>query len=175
MQLDGLGGGRLVSHAPVDTMERIVIEHPHANPAYESLEARYLYMSLGSVTGISSPPVGYQRVDLATGEKQQWFAPLHTYCEEVVVVPKETTATTGRDTHSKDKDKDNDHDSDSDGSNKEDAVWVLASMFDAVRERACVGVFDGERMQDGPVATVWLHHALPHSLHGSFVSRTFLD
>ena len=154
----------MASHAPVDTMAQIVIEHPHANPAYEGLEARYLYMSLGSVTGISSPPVGYQRVDLVTGEKQQWFAPLHTYCEEVVVVPKKTAtaATTGQNNHNKD-------------GNKEDAVWVLASMFDAVSERACVGVFDGERMQEGPVATVWLHHALPHSLHGSFVDQTFLD
>ena len=53
-----------------------------------------------------------QRLDLATGQTQRWLAPEHTYCEEVVVVPKEGP---------------------SDAPAREDAVWVLASMFDAVR------------------------------------------
>jgi all-trans-8'-apo-beta-carotenal 15,15'-oxygenase len=167
VELGGRGGGRLVSHAPVASMEQTVIEHPHASPEYESRETRYVYMSLGSVTGLSSPPVGYQRLDLVTGDKQQWFAPLHTFCEEVVIVPKKSAAgtTSSADNHS---DKHTDRDN-------EDKVWVLASMFDAVREQSCVAIFDGEQLQAGPVSTVWLHHALPHSLHGSFTEQTFLD
>ena len=31
----GGGGARLISHAPVATMEQMVIEHPHTNPLLE--------------------------------------------------------------------------------------------------------------------------------------------
>jgi hypothetical protein len=36
---------------------------------------------------------GYLRLDLQTGEKQEWLAPMHTYCEEVVVVQKKKNKT----------------------------------------------------------------------------------
>ena len=82
---------KLVSHVPVKGMENTVVEHPHINPNYEGKVVRYLYFSLGSQTGVSSPPLGYMRLDLLTGEKQEWYAPQHTYCEEVVIVPKHST------------------------------------------------------------------------------------
>ena len=84
---------------------------------YETLPVRYLFMSLGSTEGVSSPPLGYLRLDLLTGERQEWFAPEHTYCEEVVILPK-----------AKDEKKLSDV-----NSQNEDDVWMLASMFDAVR------------------------------------------
>jgi all-trans-8'-apo-beta-carotenal 15,15'-oxygenase len=69
-------------------MELMIIEHPHGNPEYEGSPMRYLFMSLCGDEGVSSPPVGYLRLDVVTGNKQEWYAPLHTFCEEVVVVPK---------------------------------------------------------------------------------------
>lgn len=186
--------GELISHSPVAGMEDTIVEHPHINPLFEGRPVRYMYMSLGSVEGISSPPLGYMRLDLLTGEKQEWFAPLHTYCEEVVVVPKkemqdrfdqlqlelqrkiqkrsssggevpEGSTNTGEPCP--------DELNALVSSIQEDAVWILATMFDAPRNRSCVGIFDGGRLGDGPVSTVWLDHPLPHSLHGTFVSTPF--
>lgn len=70
-------------------------------------------------------------MDVKTGEKQEWRAPLHTYCEEVVVIQKKT----------------NKHDRKEEEA--EDDVWVLGSMFDAVKNKACVGIFDGLDLAKG--------------------------
>lgn len=138
----------LLRHAPADNMEGITIEHPHINPLIEGERARYLWMSLGSTANISSPPVGYLRYDTLTKERQIWYAPLHTYCEEIVVVPK---AAEKRE------------------DSQEDDVWLLCTAFASCKGRSCVYVFDGKAVDKGPVATVWLAHRLPHSLHGCFV------
>jgi carotenoid cleavage dioxygenase-like enzyme len=128
-------------------MEQTIIEHPHIHPLYEGHPVRYMFMSAGSRIGVSSPPLGYLKLDLLTDEQQVWYAPMHTFCEEVVVVPKR-------------------------GSEKEDAVWLLVTMFDGVSERSCVGVIDGENLTAGPICRMWLNHALPHSLHGCFTPFT---
>jgi len=70
---------------------------------------------------------------------------LHTYCEEVVIVPKD------------------------DGIDKEDNVWIFSTMYDSVRNQSSVNIFDGLDITNGPVARIWLRHHLPHSLHGTFV------
>ena len=57
----------------------------------------------------------------------------------------------------------------------QDAVWILASMFDAVKDKSCVGIFDGEDISKGPISTIWLKHHLPHSLHGSFAEGKIFD
>lgn len=139
----------LKSHAPVVGMEETIVEHPHVNPDFEGKVVRYIYMSVGSVEGISSPPLGYLRLDLTSGEKQEWYAPEHTYCEELVIIPKV------------------------DGAGKEDACWLLASMFDAVKNKSCIGIFDGENVSIGPICRLWLSHHLPHSLHGCFTKEIF--
>ena len=140
--------GELLSHSPVSGMEDIIIEHPHVNPLFEGKPIRFVFMSLGSQTGVSSPPLGYLKLDMRTGERQTWYAPEHTFCEEIVVVPK-------------------------DGARDEDDVYLLATMFDAVEEKSCLGIFDGKDLSKGPVARLWLRHPLPHSLHGYFVPQLF--
>ena len=138
------GKGTLIRHAPVKGMEEQVVEHPHINPNMEGLPVRYIWMSIGSSSGLSSPPIGYTRLDRHTGDRQIWMAPIHTYCEEVVVVPKSNTEA-------------------------EDECWIVASLFDSVKVLSSVAIFDGKDMAKGPVARIWLKHALPHSLHGCFV------
>jgi len=140
----------LLSHAPVMGMENIIVEHPHINPIYEGRPVKYLYMSVGSLEGLSSPPLGYLRLNLITGEKKNWFAPMHTYCEELVIVPK--------------------HDDQNIGD--EDDVWLLGTLFDAEEKRSCLAVFDGKTIENGPICRMWLNHSLPHSLHGCFIANT---
>jgi carotenoid cleavage dioxygenase-like enzyme len=77
---------------------------------------------------------GYLRLDLLTGDRQEWYAPLHTFCEEVVIVDKKSGNKRVRD---------------------EDDVWVLASMFNAKTNKACVGIFDGRDISKGPLYLVW--------------------
>lgn len=77
------------------------------------------------------------RLDLLTGEKQEWRAPLHTFCEELVIVSKKK----GDKKKSKNAEKDEDEDNDD--------VWLLASMFNAKTNKACVGIFDGRDISRG--------------------------
>ena len=139
--------GQLLSHAPVEGMEKIIVEHPHVNPNYESQKARYLWMSIGSLEGISSPPLGYLKLDLETGDSQKWFAPLHNYCEELVIVPKSKV---------------NDDDLLS-----EDDVYLIATIFNANINKSKIAIFDGKDMCE-PLCELPLDHQLPHSLHGCF-------
>jgi all-trans-8'-apo-beta-carotenal 15,15'-oxygenase len=55
-------------------MENTIVEHPHINPSYEGAPVNYIYMSIGSSEGVSSPPLGYLRLDVSSGEKQIWYA-----------------------------------------------------------------------------------------------------
>lgn len=58
---------------------------------------------------------------------------MHTFCEEVVVVQKKKNKT-----ERKEKETESD-------------VWVIGSMFDAVKNRACVGIFDGLDLTKGDI------------------------
>jgi hypothetical protein len=40
---------------------------------------------------------------------------------------------------------------------QEDDVWVVGSMFDAVSNRACVGIFDGNDVSKGMYLHVYLY------------------
>jgi carotenoid cleavage dioxygenase-like enzyme len=140
-----LNNNQLISHKPVKGLEKVIVEHPHINPSYEGKKIRFLYMSIGSIEGISSPPQGYLKLDLQTGASQIWYAKRHTYCEEVVVIPK------------------------SDGNNEDD-VYFLATMFDSTINKSSIGIFDGNDISNGPIAVIPLTHHLPHSLHGCFAS-----
>jgi all-trans-8'-apo-beta-carotenal 15,15'-oxygenase len=140
---------KLLSHTVTPGMENIVVEHPHIHPAFESLPVRYMYMSIGSMQGVSTPPLGYLRLDLVTGEKQVWSPPRNTFCEELVVVPKSKEF------------------------GDEKNVWLISPLYDAVTNRSSIAVFDGENLNQGPIFRVWLQHPLPHSLHGSFTRQLF--
>ena len=140
---------QLVSHKPAINMENVTIEHPHINPLFEGLPNRYVFCSLGSTESKSSPPIGYIKLDLHTGERQEWFAPLNTYCEELVIIPKKTNY------------------------KNEDDVWLVSTTFSGPKNRSNICIFDGKNVKDGPVARVWLKHPLAHSLHGTFVKELF--
>ncbi len=51
----------------------------------------------------------------------------------------------------------------------EEAVWVLAQVYDGARDRTGVVVLDGARPAAPPTAWLWFAHHTPPSLHGMFV------
>ena len=114
--------------------------------------------------------VGYIRVDVVSGETQEWFAPLHTFCEEVVVVPKKINKKQDQEISNSDlneikskiqenginfKDKTRNEaevekeEEKEEEEGIEDEVWVLGSMFNAINGKGCVGIFDGKDMSKG--------------------------
>ena len=109
-------------------------------------------------------------MDVVSGETQEWFAPLHTFCEEVVVVPKKMNKKQDKEISNSDlneikskiqenginfKDKTRNQAEVEKEEEKEevegieDEVWVLGSMFNAINGKGCVGIFDGKDMSKG--------------------------
>lgn len=141
-----------VFREPAPGCEDLCIDHPHVNPMFEGRrECRYVYASISNEVRCSGPPLGYVRIDVATGKTQRWWAGNRTFCEEVVLVPKKG----------------------SDGSpGSDDRCWVLGMCVAHDAEgagRSSLVVLDGEDLGKGPVARVWLDNQIPHGLHGMFV------
>lgn len=106
------------------------------------------------------------RLDLLTGEKQEWHAPLHTFCEELVIVSKKKG----------DQKKSKNAKEDEDAHEDNDDVWLLASMFNAKTNKACVGIFDGRDISRGQYlyscpcyCSCSLAHALAHALPANLI------
>ena len=119
-------------------------------------QVRYVYMSFSNAGGESgSPPIGWQRLDLRTGEVQRWLAPPRTFCEEVVVVPKAREAGGGGGGAGG-------------GADVADA-WLAAMFYDADRGVSGLAILDAANVAAGPVCRLWLRQGVPHGLHGCFV------
>jgi carotenoid cleavage dioxygenase-like enzyme len=134
-------------------------------------EARYAFMSISNEVGLATAPQGWARVDLwhgretpaqSAGSRHEAAAPYaahylttRQFSEEVVLVPKAPrhalNSEAGQATSTL---------------HASARVWVLGMFFDAPSGRSALAVVDGETMQRQ--ATVWLEHASPHGLHGSW-------
>jgi len=99
------------------------------------------------------------KLDISSGTQDAWYAPLHHYCEEVVIVPKIKSGVDRATVDAADDD--------------EDDVWVLATIFNSVDNFSYIAILDGKDIGKGPVAQINLRHHLPHSLHGSFTRDVF--
>lgn len=135
---------QLVTHEIAPGVKNCCIAHPHTSLVQETLPSRYLYMAYCNNIGESSPPTGYLRLDMHTQEKQIWSAHPLCFAEEPVVV----------------------HDPRS--NNKEDG-WLLATMYDHLKGRSSLAIFDTADIAAGPVCRLWFTHHLAHGLHGSHV------
>ena len=148
-----------VHREPAPGCENLCIDHPHVNPLFEGRrECRYVYASLSNEVGRSGPPLGYVRVDLRTGETQKWWAGNRSFCEEVVIVPKDG-ARVGDDDAAPER-------------AKEEECWILGMIADhseGGEGKSSLVILDGANLAAGPVARVWLEHRIPHGLHGAFV------
>jgi all-trans-8'-apo-beta-carotenal 15,15'-oxygenase len=142
---------KTIERSPAPGCNNVCIDHPHVNPLYEGKrECRYVYASLSNFEGVSGPPLGYVKIDLKTGSRNVWFAGNRTFCEELVVVPKEN------------------------GTNEDD-VWLLG-MFSSHQDDIPDGqsglyILDGRDVEAGPIARVNLSERISHGLHGTYVSQ----
>lgn len=141
---DGGGGGaRLLEHGVFPSLQSTCMDHPHVHPAEEgSAGARYAYMTYSNGEGLSSPAIGWLRLDLGTGDAAVWVTPRRGGCftQEPVCVPK------------------------ADGP----GVWMLGMLNDHRRDASCLCVLDGDDFERGPICRLWLPLRLPHALHCSF-------
>ena len=55
----------------------------------------------------------------------------------------------------------------------EDDGWLLCLIWNAERRKSQLVVLDAQKVQDGPVATVTLQHAIPFGLHGSWTPQVW--
>lgn len=135
-----------VIHRIAPGTEGYCIAHPHTNPNKETLPSRYLYMPYCNNIGESSPPIGYLKLDTQTQEQQLWTGHPLCFAEEPVFVPNSQ-------------------------GNKEDDGWLLGLMYDHLRERSSLAIFDTTNISAGPICRLWFTHHLAHGLHGSWSSQ----
>ena len=147
--------------------ENVCCEHPVVHPSFQTGEATYAYAQCCNIVGDATAPLGYVKLaldgsvraqpGLKMGDKNDevdvyWVGP-RRFAGEPLVVPKRN----------------------GDPDNEKDA-YLLGLVYDAVRDRSSLMVFDLEReLKEGPVCTVWLKTALPHGLHGCFSPDTSVE
>jgi len=133
----------LLEHGVCPGGEGKCIDHPHVHPEEEGgTGARYAYMTYSNGDGMSSPAIGWMRLDLRSGEAAVWSNSKQGGCftQEPVVVPKA----------------------------EGEGAWVLAMLNDHRRDASCLCVIDGDDFDRGPICRLWLPARLPHALHSSF-------
>lgn len=137
------------------------IEHPLVHPNFQTRKAKYVYSTISNVVGDSTAPTGYARLSVESGSTEVleigernnevdafWFG-TRRFVGEPLIVPKENG------------DVDNEHE-----------AFLLGMVYDAVRDKSFVAVFDLEKnLHEGPVCQLWLKSAVPHGLHGCFASN----
>lgn len=143
---------KTLTHRITPGTENCCIAHPHINPNYETLPCRYLYMPYCNNIGKSSPPVGYLRLDTYTQAKQLWTGHPQNFVEEPVFVPNLPS-------HSLE--------------GKEADGWLLGLMYDHLKERSSLAIFDTQNIAAGPICRLWLNHHLAHGLHGSWTQEYY--
>ena len=130
------------------------------HPNFATKDAAYAYAQCCNVVGDSSAPMGFSKIrldgsgvvqsGLDVGDKNEdvdvyWVGP-RRFAGEPLVIPKRIGDL-----------------------DREENAYLLGLVYDAVKDRSSLVVFDLERdLKEGPVCSIWLKTALPHGLHGCF-------
>ena len=135
-------------------------EHPLVHPSFNTKKAKYVYAVASNLTGDSTAPCGYAKLKVEDGETKSlmigeknndidaYFFGTRYFAGEPLIVPKYNADL-----------------------NNEEAAYLLGMIYDAVKDKAGVSIFDLEKeVRDGPVAILWLKSSVPHGLHGCFTS-----
>ena len=136
------------------------VEHPLVHPNFTTGKAKYAYVVVSNLVGDSTPPCSYSKLRVEDGETKtmnvgeknenidSYFFGTRIFAGEPLIVPKK-----GSDP------------------NNEEAAYLLGMIYDAVKDKAGLAIFDLERdLKDGPVSTLWLKSGVPHGLHGCFAA-----
>ncbi|MES2895005.1 MAG: carotenoid oxygenase family protein [Pseudomonadota bacterium] len=130
----------------VRRLSETVCEYPRMDERRAGLPYRY-----GYVAALGGPGTGdllhraIGRHDHANGEMKLWRAPEHCAVSEPVFAAKP-------------------------GSSEEGVGYLLATVFDARRNRSHLAVLDAMDLEAGPIARAHLDHRVPAGFHGSFVA-----
>ena len=139
----------------------VCTEHPLVHPNFQTKKVENVYSSISNVIGDSSPPTGYARFcveegskgNLSIGEENRdidmfWFG-TRAFAGEPLIVPKLNS-----------------------DPNNERQAFLLGMVYDAVRDKSSLAVFDLEKdLASGPVCRLWFKSAIPHGLHGCFAEN----
>ncbi|MEL7330864.1 MAG: carotenoid oxygenase family protein [Cyanobacteria bacterium J06560_2] len=137
-----------VTHQIAPGTENCCIAHPHTNPNRETQPSRYLYMAYCNNIGDSSPPTGYLKLDTQTQTTEIWNSHPLNFAEEPIFVPDPNGET-------------------------EDQGHLLCLMYDHLKGRSALNIFDTTALSTGPVCRLWFTHPLAHGLHGSWTANPY--
>ncbi|MGF6851495.1 all-trans-8'-apo-beta-carotenal 15,15'-oxygenase [Paraburkholderia sp. CI3] len=130
--------------ARMETLDTGSHEFPTINPAHALRQNRYGYFGLGTDdTGFWNAIV---RMDMLGGRRQQFTFQPGQYCAEPIFAAGPDKA-----------------------DSLQDEGWLLVEVLDSRLQQNCLAVFHANRIEDGPIAKVWLTHTLPLSFHGCWV------
>jgi len=154
--MDGKGSTKLqIAHGSANANA----EHPLIHPNFQTRKVDNVYATISNDVGDATAPTGYVRLEvekvshkvLPIGEKNKeldvYWCGTRSFVGEPIIVPKK-------------------------GGDKEmeREAYLLGMVYDAVRDRSYVAIFDLEKdLSEGPVCRVWMKSAIPHGLHGCFV------
>ncbi len=133
-----------------ELIESRCCEFPSVHPEKVGREHRYLYMGATHADRGNAPLQAFEKVDLATGEKQLWSAAPHGYASE----PNFVSRTRHGD---------------------EDDGWLLGLVYDSTHHRSDLVILDAKDLNKGLIARLHLKHHIPYGLHGNFVSDVFIN
>ncbi|WP_013324929.1 carotenoid oxygenase family protein [Gloeothece verrucosa] len=132
-----------------EMFESQACEFPTIHPDKVGRSYRYLFIGAAHNRTENGPLQALLKLDVKTGERQFYsFAP-HGFAGEPLFIPKPNATA-------------------------EDEGWILMMIYDGKHHRSDVIVFDGQNINDGPVARVHLKHHVPYGLHGSWTPESFI-
>jgi all-trans-8'-apo-beta-carotenal 15,15'-oxygenase len=139
---------KTVNHRITPGSENCCIAHPHTNPERETQSSRHLYMGYCNNIGVSSPPIGYLKLDTHTHSHQLWTTHPQSFAEEPIFVANPQ-------------------------GNNDDDGWLLGILYDHLKNRSALAIFNAADLSNGPVCRLWFTHPLAHGLHGSWIKQYY--
>jgi all-trans-8'-apo-beta-carotenal 15,15'-oxygenase len=127
-------------------LERVLetkCEFPRIDERGEGGERRYVWITANG----GANPRSIARVDLHRAESATWTPPRGHHVMEPIFAPRKNGGT-----------------SETDG-------WILVPVYDEVTETSHVAVLDAEAPERGSLARAHFDHAVPLTLHGTFVPQ----
>lgn len=123
-----------------ESLWKTACEFPSVHPDFAGSKNQYIYLqTFNEDNEIGGGVVKY---NCKTNEISRWLAPKdHLGCEPIFVSKNRI---------------------ESDG-------YLLQFIKDPIIEKSYVAILDADKLEEGPVAKVWFHEAIPMTFHGVFV------
>lgn len=148
-QIESIGSESILTRLHVDLQSGKVTESklfdvscefPQVHPGVHGARHRVAFVQSERREGERSIQ-GVSRVDLETGTRAEWAAPEGHIPSEPVFVPRSEVEGDG---------------------------WILDLLYDRQSDHSWLAVLDGQRLEEGPVATAHFDQPIPVTFHGAF-------